>query len=152
MAATRLPIPGILQARTLEFITSLVAQMVKNLPVIQETHVRSLGQEDTLEKGTAAHSSILPWRISCTQESSELQSMGLQRVRHNWETNTWHSLWQDCMCKCLVNDSTWSGNKSTCPPHRFFFLYLYKCHVLGSVTVRNIMCHLIFYYEVTKIT
>jgi len=54
--------------------------------------------------------------------------------------------------KCLVNDSTWSGNKSTCPPRPlFFFLYLHKCHVLGSVTVRNITCHLIFYYEVTKI-
>ena len=93
MAATRLPIPGILQARTLEFITSLVAQMVKNLPVIQETHVRSLGQEDTLEKGTAAHSSILPWRISCTQESSELQSMGLQRVGHDLALNNDKIVW-----------------------------------------------------------
>ena len=60
-----------------------MAQIVKNLPEVWETWVQSLGQEDTLEKGTAAHSSILPWRISCTQESSELQSMGLQRVRHN---------------------------------------------------------------------
>ena len=66
-----------------EFITSLLAQMVKNLPVIQETHVRSLGQEDTLGKEIATDSSILAWRISCIQESSELQSMGLQTVRHD---------------------------------------------------------------------
>ena len=57
--------------------------MVKNLPVIQETHVQSLGQEDTLGKEIATDSSILAWRISCIQESSELQSMGLQTVRHD---------------------------------------------------------------------
>ena len=50
--------------------------MLKNLPVIQETHVRSLGQEDTLEKGMATHSSILAWRISCTQESSKYSPWG----------------------------------------------------------------------------
>ena len=44
-------------------------QMVKNLPAIQDTWVRSLGQEDALEKGMATHSSILAWRISCTEES-----------------------------------------------------------------------------------
>ena len=59
---------------------SLVAQMVKNLPVMQETGVRSLGQEDALEKGMATHSSILAWRIPETEEPGGLQSMGLQRV------------------------------------------------------------------------
>ena len=56
--------------------SSLVAQMVKNLPVLQETQVRSLGQEDPLEKGMATHSSILAWRIPWTEESGKLQSMG----------------------------------------------------------------------------
>ena len=65
-----------------------VAQMVKNLPAMQETGVQSLGWEDPLEKGMATHSSILAWRILWTEEPGELQSMGLQRVRHNWVTNT----------------------------------------------------------------
>ena len=57
--------------------------MVKNLPVIWETGIRSLGQEDLLEKGMATHSSILAWRISWTEEPGGLQSMALQRVRHD---------------------------------------------------------------------
>ena len=59
----------------------LVAQIVKNLPVMQETWVQSLGQEDPLEKRTATQSSILAWRISWTEEPGGLQSMGLQRAR-----------------------------------------------------------------------
>ena len=64
--------------------TSLMAQSVKNLPTMQETWVRSLGQEDSLENGTATHSSILAWRIPWTEEPGRLQSMGSQKVRHNW--------------------------------------------------------------------
>ena len=56
--------------------------MVKNLPAMQETWVRSLGQEDLLEKETATHSSILAQRIPWTEEPGGLQSMGLQRVGH----------------------------------------------------------------------
>ena len=67
---------------------SRVAQMLKNLPTMQEAPVRSLGQEDPLEKGMATHSSILAWRIPRTEEPSGLQSMGSQRVGHNWATNT----------------------------------------------------------------
>ena len=59
-----------------------MAQMVKNLPAMQETWVRSLGQEDLLEKETATHSSILAQRIPWTEEPGGLQTMGLQRVRH----------------------------------------------------------------------
>ena len=55
--------------------TSLVAQMVKPLPTMQETHVQSLGQEDLLEKETATHSSILAWK----ERPGGLQSMGLQK-------------------------------------------------------------------------
>ena len=57
---------------------SLVAQMVKLLPAIQETWVRSLGQEDSLEKEMATHSTILAWRIPQTEEPGGLQSMELQ--------------------------------------------------------------------------
>ena len=63
--------------------TSLVAQMVKNLPAMWETRVRSLGWEDPLEKGLATHSSILAWRVPWTEEPGRLQSMVLQRVRHS---------------------------------------------------------------------
>ena len=57
--------------------------MVKNLPAVQETQVRSLGQEDPLEKGMATHSSILAWRIPRTEDPGGLQSIGLQRVGHD---------------------------------------------------------------------
>ena len=74
---------------------SLVAQSVKNLPAVQETWVQSLGWEDPLEKEMATHSSILAWKISWTEEPGGLQSMGSQRVGHDWATNTsilWHCL------------------------------------------------------------
>ena len=60
----------------------MVAQMVKNLPAMQELQVQSLGWEDTLEKEMAIHSSILAWKISWTQEPGGLQSVGSQRVGH----------------------------------------------------------------------
>ena len=62
---------------------SLVAQTVKNLPAMQETQIPSLGWEDPLEKEMATHSSILAWRIPWTENPGGLQSMGLQRLRHN---------------------------------------------------------------------
>ena len=60
-----------------------MTQIVKYLPTIQETRVQSLEQEDHLEKGITTHSSILAWRITWTEELDRLQSMGLQRVRHD---------------------------------------------------------------------
>ena len=60
-----------------------VAQMVKNLPAMQETWVQFLGQEDPLEKEMATHSSILAWKIPWTEKPGGLQSVGLQRVRHD---------------------------------------------------------------------
>ena len=68
----------------------LVAQTVKNLPAMQETGVWSLGQEDPLEKEMVTHSSVLAWRILWTEKPGRLQSMGSQRVRHDWATNTRH--------------------------------------------------------------
>ena len=63
--------------------TSLVAQMVKCLPTMWETWVRSLGQEDPLEKEMAMHSSTLAWKIPWMEEHGRLQSMGSQRVGHD---------------------------------------------------------------------
>ena len=60
-----------------------MAQTVKNLPAMQEKWVRSLSQEDPLEKEMAPHSSILAWTIPCTEEPGGLQSMGSQKVGHD---------------------------------------------------------------------
>ena len=60
-----------------------MAHVVKTLPAMQETRVQSLGQEKPLEEEMATHSSILAWKILWTEEPGQLQSMGLQRVRHN---------------------------------------------------------------------
>ena len=60
-----------------------MAQTVKNPSAIQETQVQSLGGEDPSEESMATHSSILAWRIPCTEEPGGLQSMGSQRVRHD---------------------------------------------------------------------
>ena len=62
---------------------SLVAQMVKRLPAVQETRVRFLDSEDPLGKEMATHSSTLAWKIPWTEEPGRLQSMGSQRVRHD---------------------------------------------------------------------
>ena len=66
----------------------MVSQMVKNLPAVQKTHVQYLDQEDPMEEGPATHSSILASRIPWTEEPGRLQSMGPQRVGHDWATNT----------------------------------------------------------------
>ena len=62
---------------------NLIAQSVKNLLAVQETQVRSMGREDPLEKEMATHSSILAWKIPWMEKSGALQSMVLQRVRHD---------------------------------------------------------------------
>ena len=60
-----------------------MAQMVKRLPIVRETWVRSLDQEDPLEKEMAPHSTTLAWKIPWTEEPGRLQSMGSQRVGHD---------------------------------------------------------------------
>ena len=57
--------------------------VVKNLPIMQETQVQSLGQEDPLEKGMVTHFTILAWKIPGTEEHGGLQSMWSQTIRHN---------------------------------------------------------------------
>ena len=81
---------------------SLVAQVVKNLPVMQEIWVWPLVWNDPLEKGMATYSSILAWRIPWTEEPAGLQSMGSQWVRHDWPTFTFtlryiYKRCQDCL-------------------------------------------------------
>ena len=70
-----------------EVRTSLVTQMVRRLPTMRETQVRSLGQEDPLEKEMAAHSSTLAWKIPWTEERGKLQYMGSRVVGHDWVTS-----------------------------------------------------------------
>ena len=67
-------------------LSSLVTQMVKKLPAMQETWVRSLGWEDPLEEGMATHSSILAWRISMNRGAGAPQCMLSQRTGHNLTT------------------------------------------------------------------
>ena len=67
--------------------TSIVAQTVKRLSAMRETCIRFLGQEDPLEKEMATHSSTLAWKIPWMKEPGRLQSMGSQRVGHNWVTS-----------------------------------------------------------------
>ena len=74
-------IPGIIDPCVVG--VSLVAQMVKRLPTMQETWIQSLGQEDLLEKEMVTHSSTLAWKIPGMEEPGRLQSMALQRVEHD---------------------------------------------------------------------
>ena len=67
--------------------TILVAQTVKHLPAMQQTRVQPLGLEDPLEKEVATHSSTLAWKIPWMEEPGDRQSMGSQRVGHNWLTS-----------------------------------------------------------------
>ena len=73
--------------------------VVKNLPAMWETWVRSLSWEDPLEKGMATYSSIFAWRIPWTEKPGGLQSMGLQRVRHDWVANTFTLRELDPTCR-----------------------------------------------------
>ena len=67
----------------MNFEASLVAQVVKNLPAMQETQVQSLSWDDPLEEGIVTHSSVLAWKIPWTEEPGGLQSMELQRAGHD---------------------------------------------------------------------
>ena len=83
-----------------------VAQLVKNLPAMQETRVQSLGQEDTLEKCMLTHHSILAWEIPWAEESGGLLFMGSQRVGHNRAVI--HTQYKTCRAFCIF---WWSSYK-----------------------------------------
>ena len=82
-------------------LSCLVAEMVKYLPTMRETRVRSLGGEDTLEKEMATHSSTFAWKIPW-EEPGRLQSMGLQRVRHDWATLLLLAFWWQLDLRDLI--------------------------------------------------
>ena len=98
---------------------SLVAQTVKRLPAVRETWVRSLGWEDLLEKEMATHSSTLAWKIPWTEKPGRLQSMGSQRVGHNWAT------------------SLGAGTHKICVLHPDCLNRLYNCLDLGLDSLIN---------------
>ena len=77
---------------------SQVAQVVKNPPAMRETWVQSLGWQDPLEEGMATHSSVLAWRIPRPEEPGGLQSMGSQRVGHDWATKQTHTCSVKLLC------------------------------------------------------
>ena len=92
--------------------TSLVAQMVKRLSTMQETRVWALGWEDPLEKEMAIHSSTIAWKIPWTEEPGRLESMGSQRVRHDWETSLSKGLGKTLIPFSLVSFSLVSDETS----------------------------------------
>ena len=93
---------------------SLVAQTVKNMSAMWETWVLSLGWDDSLEEGTASHSSILAWRIPCTEEPGRLQSMGSQRVGHSWVNKLIIERFSECLW-------FYKGLEKDCNSSLFFF-------------------------------
>ena len=110
---------GIFQARVLEWVTISFSRgwifptqgSNLGLPRCRQTLYRqSLGGEDPLEKRMATHSSILGWRIPWTEEPGSVQSMGWQRVGHNWMTNTFTFNWLLVPGKCQA--LCWRLNKA----------------------------------------
>ena len=88
----------------LNTLASLVPQMVKNPPAMQDTWVWSLGQEDPLEESMATHSSILAWRIPWTEEPNRLQSVRSEAVHNNWSNLALTHMWWDLLTSLIVND------------------------------------------------
>ena len=101
---------------------SLVAQLVKNLPAMQETQVQSLCWEDALEKGSVTHSNILAWRIPWTEEAGRLQPAGSQRVGHDWAWT--HKLGLEMLVHSLCSNG-----------RDFFSLYTWRCKA-GHIIIR----------------
>ena len=116
---------------------SLVAQTIKNLSAMQETRVWSLDWEDPLERGMATYSIIFAWRTPWTEKHGGLQSMGSQRVRHDWMTNTITSLLNTCLWKRnrLGSDKPPSLPYEIKLPH-----FLMKSNVLCAFSVSTYNC------------
>ena len=121
---------------------SLVVQKVKNLPAMQDTQVLSLSWKDPLKKEMATHSSILAWRIPWTEEPRGLQSMGFQRVGHDWVTNTTLLKTYQYFCTVLISLGFHSWcvflgltNRSPSGTTVFmeYFVFLYFMHHIACV-------------------
>ena len=117
--------------KPLYFLNSSSDLVVKNLPAVQKTRVRSLGWEDPLEKEMVTHFSILAWKISWTEEPGGLQSMGSQRVGHDWVTNTQHVMSGTSIssylefseflrCRLIFSSDVISFSHSSCKTRHFF--------------------------------
>ena len=104
----------------------IVAQMVKHLTTMWETQVRSLGWEDPLEKEMATHSNILAWKIPWTEEHGRLQSMGSQRVGHDWATSLHLHCWMQFFLYNSINIFSSSWLKYS-PYHSLLVFSLFLC-------------------------
>ena len=93
-------------SRSLLIIYFMVAQRLKRLPAMRETQVRSLGQEDPLEKEMVIHSSFLAWRIPWMEKPGRLQSTGSRRVGHDWATSLYTIHYTQFSCS-VVSNSLW---------------------------------------------
>ena len=102
-----------------------MAQLVKNLPAMQETWVQSLGHKDPLEKGMATHSSILALEISWTEEPDGLQFMGSQRVRHDLVNNT-HTQMYSSFFKFIAHSPLFSTS-----PHPQISVWIPVSHLVN---------------------
>ena len=89
--------------------------------------VRSLGQEDLLEEGVATHSSILAWTIQCTEEPGELQSIGSQRVRHDWSNLACMHIPHLKLKSSLVKRLGWINTRLVTGTQAFFFSLILEC-------------------------
>ena len=135
---------------------SFPGDSVKNLPAMWETWVWSLGWEDTLEEGMATHASFLAWRTPGTEEPCGLQSMGSQRVRHDWATKHIFlfvtadtfispSLITLCLFQCLlvaklpIYNKGWHCNfldlVMPCPLHQHFLNQPLRTYFINILTV-----------------
>ena len=117
-------------------VVFLGGSVVKNLPVMQETQVQPLGQEDPLEKEMATHSSILAWRTQWTEEPG-----GSQRVRHNWVTK--HSLIQITTFLKLGKTGQWEKMHSrvhSCTKMLGDEVYMYMCVCIYIYIYSMLLC------------
>ena len=103
-----------------------MAQTVKRLPARQKTWVQSLGQEDPLEKEMATHFSTLAWKIPWTEEPGRLQSMGSQRVGHDWVTSLSLSVKAMIFPVVMYGCESWTIKKAECWRMDAFELYCWR--------------------------
>ena len=121
---------------------SLVAQTVKNLPAVQETWIRSLDREDSLEEGMATRSSILAWRITWTEEPGKLQSIVSQRVRHDWNILADRQWLSQAQCRHF----TWLSALNNCSLLRLpqcSWNMVHTCFVLKRIFIVGISTSLV---------
>ena len=114
--------------------------MLKCLPAMRETWVQSLGQEDALEKEMASHSSSLTWKIPWMEEPGRLQSMGPQRVGHNWATSLslFYSFGKLTTIECLFAIREGTGSSPETTEVNFCFLFIPQ-HFYWRICLKGIV-------------